>query len=155
MTTAVTSLPCHFMGGDAIVFAARRLGDRVAGPVWVDAFRSLGNEPVNSSEQVEDFLAPFRKDFPGAVDQFVRNLFPAGADGDLVDRVAADTAAVRRDATLGSLGYALNREPAIITALADVTAPIVAITRHRPPTPSRCVGTASSRSCSGTSVNSS
>ena len=124
----------HSMGGDAIVFAARRLGDRVAGLVWVDAFRSLGNEPVSSPEQVDDFLAPFREDFPGAVDRFVRNLFPAGADGDLVDRVAADMAAVRRDAALGSLGYALNREPAIIAALADITAPIVAINPDIAPT---------------------
>src|SRR5918995_1735065 len=28
----------HSMGGDAIVHAARRLGDRVTGLVWVDAF---------------------------------------------------------------------------------------------------------------------
>ena len=66
----------HSMGGDAVVFAARQLGDRVVGLVWVDAFRSLGTEPVNTPEQVDDFLAPFRDDFPGAVDQFVRNLFP-------------------------------------------------------------------------------
>ena len=124
----------HSMGGDAIVFAARRLGDRVAGLVWVDAFRSLGKEPVSTPEQVDDFLAPFREDFPGAVDQFVRNMFPAGADDELVDRVAADMAAVRRDATLGSLGYALNREPALIAALADIAAPIVAINPDIAPT---------------------
>ena len=34
----------HWMGGDAIVHAARQLGDRVAGLVWIDAFRSLGND---------------------------------------------------------------------------------------------------------------
>ena len=50
----------HSMGGDAIVHAARRLGDRVVGLVWVDVFRTLGNEPVSSHEQVETFVAPFR-----------------------------------------------------------------------------------------------
>ena len=144
----------HSMGGDAIVFAARRLGDRVAGLVWVDAFRSLGKEPVSTPEQVDDFLAPFREDFPGAVDQFVRNMFPAAADDELVDRVAADMAAVRRDATLGSLGYALNREPALIALHSPISRPRSwrsAPTSHRR-IPSRCVGTASSRSCSRTSA---
>jgi len=62
------------MGGDAIVHAARRLGGRIVGLVWVDAFRSLGNEPASSPEEVEAFLAPFRRDFSVAVDRFVRNI---------------------------------------------------------------------------------
>ena len=61
----------HSMGGDAIVHAARRLGDRVVGLVWVDVFRSFGNEPVSSHEQVEAFVAPFRADFEAAVARFV------------------------------------------------------------------------------------
>ena len=43
-------------------------------------------------------------------------------------------AAVRRDAALGSLGYALNREPAIMAALAEIAAPIVAINPDIAPT---------------------
>jgi pimeloyl-ACP methyl ester carboxylesterase len=70
----------HSMGGDAIVHAARRLGDRVVGLVWVDVFRSLGNEPVSSDEQVEAFVAPFRADFEAAVVRFVRNMLPAAAN---------------------------------------------------------------------------
>jgi pimeloyl-ACP methyl ester carboxylesterase len=49
----------HSMGGDAIAHAARRLGDRVVGLVWVDVFRSLGDEPVSSPEQVEAFVRRF------------------------------------------------------------------------------------------------
>ena len=49
----------HSMGGDAVVHAARRLGDRVAGLVWVDAFRSLGNESESSPEEVEAFVVAF------------------------------------------------------------------------------------------------
>ncbi len=60
----------HSMGGDAVVHAARQLGDRVVGLVWVDVFRSLGNEAVSSPEEVEAFVAPFRDDFAGAVDRF-------------------------------------------------------------------------------------
>lgn len=117
----------HSMGGDAVVYAARALGERVAGIVWVDAFRSLGNEPVSPPETVDGFLAPFRADFVTAVTKFARSLFPASAHATLVDRVASDMASGRREATMGSLGFALNREPPLFAALAQISVPIVAI----------------------------
>lgn len=124
----------HSMGGDAAVHAARRLGDRVAGIVWVDVLRSLGDEPVSPPEVVDAFVAPFREDFVAAVDRFARSLFPAAADPALVDRIAADMAAVRQDATLGSIGYALNRHPSIMAGLSEITAPVVAINPDIGPT---------------------
>jgi pimeloyl-ACP methyl ester carboxylesterase len=124
----------HSMGGDAIVFAAEQLGGRVAGLVWVDAFRSLGSESVSSPEQIEAFLAPFQADFPAAVTTFARNMFAPTADAALVDRIADDMANARPEATLGSLRYALNREPPIVAALARITAPVVAINPDVAPT---------------------
>ena len=67
----------HSMGGDTIVYASQQLGDRVTGLVWIDAFRSLGDEPVSRPAAVDSFLAPFRDDFTAAVDQFARNMFQA------------------------------------------------------------------------------
>jgi pimeloyl-ACP methyl ester carboxylesterase len=124
----------HSMGGDAVVHAARRLGDRVAGIVWVDVLRSLGDEPVSPPEVVDAFVAPFREDFVAAVDRFARSLFPAAADPALVDRIAADMATVRQDATLGSIRYALNRHPSIMAGLSEITAPVVAINPDIGPT---------------------
>ena len=43
-------------------------------------------------------------------------------------------AAVRRDGTLGSIGYALNRHPSIIAGLSEITAPVVAINPDIGPT---------------------
>jgi pimeloyl-ACP methyl ester carboxylesterase len=117
----------HSMGGDAVVHAARLLGDRVAGMVWVDAFRSLGSESESSPKEIEAFLAPFREDFPAAVGRFVRNLMPEAADPALVERIAADMAAAPREVALGSLRYARNRQPAILAALPHIAAPKVAI----------------------------
>lgn len=124
----------HSMGGDAIVHAARRLGERVVGLVWVDAFRSLGNEQPSTAEQVAAFEAPFRQDFPAAVERFARGMFPAGADPGLVRRVATDMAAEPWDAKQGSIGRALNREPALLSTLADLTVPVVAINPDIGPT---------------------
>ena len=117
----------HSMGGDAIVNAATRLGDRVAGLVWVDVFRSLGNESKSSPKEIEAFVAPFREDFEAAVGRFVRNLLPQDADDQLVDRIATAMAATPREVTLGSLRYARNRQPAMLAALGHIAAPIVAI----------------------------
>lgn len=124
----------HSMGGDAVVHAARRLGDRVVGLVWVDAFRSLGNESQSPPEEVEAFLAPFREDFGGAVERFVRSMFAETADRDLVDRIAAGMAAAPPEVALGCLRYARNREPPILAALPHIAAPIVAINPDIGPT---------------------
>jgi pimeloyl-ACP methyl ester carboxylesterase len=63
----------HSMGGDVIVEAALRLGDRVVGLVWVDTYSTLG-EP-DTDDEVEAFVAPFREDFGTATRALVRRLF--------------------------------------------------------------------------------
>ncbi len=124
----------HSMGGDAIVFAATQLGARVAGMVWVDTLRSLGDEPVSTPEMIDAFAAPFRENFAAAVDGFARSLFLADADSALVDHVAADMAGAPQDAAVGSIGYALNRHPPLIAALKEISAPLVAINPDVSPT---------------------
>ncbi len=124
----------HSMGGDAIVYAASSFGRRVRGLVWVDAFRSLGNESHSPPEEVETFLAPFREDFGAAVERFVRSMFAETADRDLVDRIAAGMAAAPPEVALGCLRYARNREPPILAALPHIAAPIVAINPDIGPT---------------------
>lgn len=52
----------HSMGGDVIVEAALRLGDRVIGLVWVDVYRTL-REEADPEDAVEEFLRPFHTDF--------------------------------------------------------------------------------------------
>jgi len=124
----------HSMGGDAIVHAARRLGDRVVGVVWVDVFRSLGSEPQSSPEELDAFLAPFREDFEAAVQRFVCNMAGETADGDLVGQIAAGMAAAPREVALGCLRYARNRQPPILAALPHIAAPIIAINPDIGPT---------------------
>jgi pimeloyl-ACP methyl ester carboxylesterase len=132
--SAEAALVGHSMGGDAIVFAARQLGNRVAGLVWVDAFRSLGREIPSPPDAVEAFVAPFRDDFAGSVDRFARGMFPSSADAELVDRIAADMSAGSVEVGIGSIRYALNREPPILKALPHISAPKVAINPDIAPT---------------------
>ena len=82
--------------------AALRLGDRVAGVVWVDTYQTL--DEVTTAEELDAFVEPFRRDFPGQTRQFVRGMFPPTADPALVERVAEDMAvgAARHRARRGS-----------------------------------------------------
>jgi pimeloyl-ACP methyl ester carboxylesterase len=121
----------HSMGGDVIVEAALRLGDRVSGLVWVDVYDSLGK--AMSPEEIETFAAPFRRDFMTTTRDFVRTLFRPGSDPDLVEWVAADMSAAPADIAINAIGYAVGNRGPILDRLAKLAAPVVSINPdHRP-----------------------
>jgi pimeloyl-ACP methyl ester carboxylesterase len=122
----------HSMGGDVIVEAALRLGDRVAGLVWVDTYDTLG-EP-QTDEELEAFLAPFREDFGTATRALVGRLFTADADAALVEWVAADMSAAPPELAIDALQHAVGNEPGILAGLQELTAPVVAINPADRPT---------------------
>ena len=74
----------HSMGGPVVLEAARLLGDRVIGVVGIDTLHRLDAPPTD--EQIEQFVAPMRTDFPGFVHHYMSSLFAAGADSALVAR---------------------------------------------------------------------
>ncbi len=77
----------HSMGGPVALDAAKKLGSRVVAVVGVETLHDVDRRIP--PEQIELFLAPFRADFPGQVDEFVRtNFFPPNANLELVDLVA-------------------------------------------------------------------
>ena len=115
----------HSMGGDVVVEAALRLGDRVAGVVWVDTYQTL--EDPDTAEEIEAFVEPFRGDFAGQTRRFVRDMFPATADPALVERIAEDMASAPPDIALDALAHAWGNDGPILGALARLAVPIVAI----------------------------
>jgi pimeloyl-ACP methyl ester carboxylesterase len=122
----------HSMGGDVIVEAALRLGDRVAGLVWVDTYSTLG-EP-QTGDEIEAFLAPFREDFATATQALVRRLFTPDADAELVAWVAADMSAAPPEIAIDALGSAVGNDRGIVAGLRELTAPVVAINPDARPT---------------------
>lgn len=122
----------HSMGGDVIVDAALRLRDRVAGLVWVDVYRSLGE--ISSVGEVEEFVRPFREDFVTTTREFVRRMFTPDADPDLVEWVAADMSAAPPDVAVNAMEHSVSNDRALLTALAELPAPIVAINPDYRPT---------------------
>ena len=115
----------HSMGGDVIVEAALRLSGRIVALIWIDVYGRLG-EP-RTMEEREALLAPFRADFSPATRDFVRQMFPAGSDPDLVDRVVADMAAAPPDVAIPALQQAVGNDGPILERLALLEAPHAAI----------------------------
>jgi pimeloyl-ACP methyl ester carboxylesterase len=122
----------HSMGGDVIVEAALRLGDRVVGLVWVDTYSTLG-EP-DSDDELEAFAARFREDFGSATRALVRRMFTPDADAELVEWVAADMSAAPPAIAIDALQHAVGNERGILAGLRELTAPVVAINPDARPT---------------------
>jgi pimeloyl-ACP methyl ester carboxylesterase len=115
----------HSMGGDVIVEAALRLPGRVVGLVWVDVYSTLGDP--GTREELDEVVAPFREDFPSTTLDFVRRMFPAGADPDLVEWIASDMAAAPPEIALAAMEKAMGNDGPILERLPQLTAPLVAI----------------------------
>ena len=122
----------HSMGGDVTVEAARRLRGRVAGIVWVDAYRKLG-EP-QTDEQVRATMAPFQAAFQESTRTFVRGMFPSGSDRTLVERVAADISKAPPAIALPTMESAFTYGRELAEALRELSLPVVAINPDYKPT---------------------
>lgn len=122
----------HSMGGDVIAEAARRLKGRVSGLVFVDTYKQL--DAARTPDEIAAITAPFRADFCAATRNLVKTLFPAGADPQLVDMVAADMSMAPPAVGLPSLEAALRYDREMPLALAELKLPAVAINPEQPPT---------------------
>ena len=122
----------HSMGGDVVTEAALRLGARVAGVVWVDTYPTLDEE--TTAEELDAFVEPFQRDFPGHTRQFVRGMFPPTADPALVERVAEDMASAPPDVALDAAVHAWGNDGPAIAALERLTVPVVQIRPDDGPT---------------------
>ncbi len=123
----------HSMGGDVIVEAALRLPERIRGLVWVDTYRALG-DPMTSAE-IDAFAEPFRHDFRGATEKFVReDLFSHDTDQALVAWVAGDMASCCATVALDAMVHSLANEAPVVGALPLLKVPVVAINPDYRPT---------------------
>jgi pimeloyl-ACP methyl ester carboxylesterase len=121
----------HSMGSNVVLEAMRQAPDRVAGLVWVDAYRDL--DKVRDAAFNEAFMKPFKADFAAATRALVRWMFPAGADGVLVEGIASDMAAAPPDVALATMAAALGADAGTIATLERPHVPVIAINPDAPP----------------------
>ncbi len=122
----------HSMGGDVIMEAARRLPGRVEALVWIDTYRELGTP--RTPEEVQALMAPFQADYLEATRAFVRSMFRAGSDEELVEQVAADMSAAPPSVALGAMEAAITYDREVTSTLRELNLPLVAINPDNQPT---------------------
>jgi pimeloyl-ACP methyl ester carboxylesterase len=118
-----TILIGHSMGGPVALEAARLLGGRVLGIVGIDTFQKLGIKAPD--EIAKNFIKPFEQDFAGWTPNFVKGMFPPGADSALVAWVAEDMSSAPPAVGIGAMRANLAYDPA--PALKEIDVPIYGI----------------------------
>ena len=122
----------HSMGGDIVVEAALRLGDRVAGLVWVDTYHRL--TVPETEDEIQAFLEPFRHDFVQTTRSLVRRMFPPTSAPDLVEAITEDMASAPPSVAFDVLEHAFRNEGPVMVGLQRLTIPVVAINPDYRPT---------------------
>jgi pimeloyl-ACP methyl ester carboxylesterase len=120
----------HSMGGPVIVEAARRMPERVAALVPVDALRDV--DEFFTPEQVEHYLTLLRTDFVENTKKFVReNMFTPKSDPALVNKIADDMASAPPEIGIGALEGIFHFDPR--PALREIKAPIRCVNSDKYP----------------------
>jgi pimeloyl-ACP methyl ester carboxylesterase len=91
----------HSMGGPVIVAAERLMPEKVVALVGADTFHNI--EQGYTGEQMNQIIANMQRNFKTEMDIFVRNMFPATADANLVNWVSLKMQSADPNVAIGSL----------------------------------------------------
>ena len=119
----------HSMGGVVSIEAANKLKGKVIGLIGADTFQNLGE--TLPADQVEPFLKPFQDDFVGNTKNFVKMMFPANADTNLVKKVSKKMSSAPPKIAISAMRNMLKDNG--IAALKELSVPIVSINCDRYP----------------------
>jgi len=120
----------HSMAGAVNMEAAKLLPGRVVGLIGVDTYQEFG--PGVLPERLAEITAPFRTDFAGAMNGFVRGMFAKTSDSALVDWVAADMSAAPPEVAISALEFYISDNA--LEMLKETSVPIRAINSDLWPT---------------------
>jgi pimeloyl-ACP methyl ester carboxylesterase len=89
----------HSMGGPVALIAASKLPDKVRGIACADTLHNA--EMPTPREMVDQLVAAYEKDFPGAMTQMIQAMFPPGVDAAVMQEVTTKATAVERAPVIG------------------------------------------------------
>lgn len=113
----------HSMGGAVIIEAAKILKDKVIGLIGVDTFQNLGE--TLQADQMESFLKPFKENFRTHTVEFVKTMFPADADPELVKKVSDDMASAPPEVAISAMENMFRDDG--VASLNEIHVPVISI----------------------------
>ena len=124
----------HSMGGGVIAEAARLMPEKVAGIVGVDTLQNVAERTPQSV--IDEMVKPFESDFKSAAQNFASQMFPKGADQQLMNWIKEDMSSAPKGIALSAfrnyLGQYVSGEAAIVFKY--ITIPVVSINSRLWPT---------------------
>ena len=120
----------HSMGGPVALEAARLMPDRVVGLVPIDTLQDADMHPT--PQQLDSFLDAFKKDFPTATRNLVRQIVPPTADTKIVASIADHMAGASSEVGISAMQEMFAYD--VPAALRAVKVPIKAINSGMRPT---------------------
>ena len=120
----------HSMGADVVLHAARQLGPRVHGLIWVDQYTRLAG--LMSEAEVAERVAHFAADFRSTTYRMVSGMFPSGAEPDLVRRVSQEMSSARPEIAIPLLAATLNHARSVPGLVRELGLPVVAMNAPNP-----------------------
>jgi pimeloyl-ACP methyl ester carboxylesterase len=116
------------MGGIVMVEAARLMPSRVIALVSVDSLIDV--EGTMPPEELESFIAPFRKDFVGTIKEFVRgNMFTKKTDPAIIDAITDDVSKALPDVAISAMNNMFTYDTA--GHLDEINVPVISINSDR------------------------
>ena len=97
----------HSMGGAVIAEAARLMPGRVKGLIGIDTLENI--EYPLTRKELDDMLAPLKKDFPAGSRAFVQEMFAPSTDPMLRDWILADMAAAPPSVALSAMNEMMSQ----------------------------------------------
>ena len=123
----------HSMGGAVITEAALAAPDRVIGLIGIDNFQRVGMKLTD--QQIEGFTSTFDSNFSDFTAQWVRGMFPAGADSVLVATVSADMASAPPEVGISAMRELLRWYGGLAPdRLAELKVPLMCVNADLDPT---------------------
>ncbi|MFA4989844.1 MAG: alpha/beta hydrolase [Candidatus Omnitrophota bacterium] len=110
----------HSMAGTVMLEANRLLKGKVRGLVGVDTLENF--ESVATPEEIRKYIDPMKKDFREGSGIFVREMFTANADPQLVKQVVANVSRADPAIAISAIDYYFNTP--VIPLLAGVDVPL-------------------------------
>ena len=119
----------HSMGGAVVIAAANKLKGIVIGLIGADTFQNLGT--TMPADQTVQFLKPFKENFVETTKAFVKTMFPATADSNLVKKVANDMASAHPKVAVSAMENMFADDG--VAAIKELNVPIISINCDRYP----------------------